>query len=262
MKFTKMEGCGNDYIYINCFEETVENPEEMAIKMSDRHFGVGADGLVLICPDNKANFKMRMFNADGSEAEMCGNAARCVAKYVYEKGLTSKSEIKLNTLAGIKNIVLNVNNKIVESITIDMGMPVISEKINLVEEIGDTCCVSMGNPHAVSFVENTDSFDVEKYGVEIENNSYFPDKTNAEFVEIIDKNNIKMRVWERGSGETLACGTGACASAVACAVIGLTERKVNVHLLGGKLSVEWNEEDNHVYLTGPAKFCFEGIWLK
>ena len=262
MKFTKMEGLGNDYIYINCFDEKVENPEKLAVEMSDRHFGIGSDGLVLIMPDDDADFRMRMFNADGSEAEMCGNASRCVAKYVYEKGLTDKTEITLNTLAGKKRLFINLNGKQIDAVTVDMGEPFVGESVILTDKKIKFDCISMGNPHAVTFVDDVNNCMFEITGPEVENHAYFKNKTNVEFVEITDRRTIKMRVWERGSGETLACGTGACAAAVSAILNGFIERKAEVELKGGKLIIEWNEEDGHIYMTGPAKFCFEGVWIK
>ncbi|MBQ8733202.1 MAG: diaminopimelate epimerase [Anaerotignum sp.] len=277
MRFTKMHGCGNDYIYINCFEEKVENPEKLAIAMSERHFGVGADGLVLIMPSEKGDFRMRMFNLDGSEGEMCGNAVRCIGKYVYERGLTEKKLIALETAGGMKYLDLNVVDGIVETVTVDMGEPILEASMIPVESekhpvIGETVhildteyaftCVSMGNPHGVTFVEGVKYFPVEKYGSVAEVHPMFPRKANIEFVEVVDDSHIKMRVWERGSGETWACGTGASASVVACILNGRTGRKVEVELIGGKLTIEWREADNHVYMTGPAAFSFDGVWLQ
>ena len=277
MRFTKMHGCGNDYIYINCFEEKVENPEKLAIAMSERHFGVGADGLVLIMPSEKGDFRMRMFNLDGSEGEMCGNAVRCIGKYVYERGLTEKKLIALETAGGMKYLDLNVVDGIVETVTVDMGEPILEASMIPVESekhpvIGETVhildteyaftCVSMGNPHGVTFVEGVKYFPVEKYGSVAEVQPMFPRKANIEFVEVVDDSHIKMRVWERGSGETWACGTGASASVVACILNGRTGRKVEVELIGGKLTIEWREADNHVYMTGPAAFSFDGVWLQ
>ena len=277
MRFTKMHGCGNDYIYINCFEEKVENPEKLAIAMSERHFGVGADGLVLIMPSEKGDFRMRMFNLDGSEGEMCGNAVRCIGKYVYERGLTEKKLIALETAGGMKYLDLNVVDGIVETVTVDMGEPILEAAMIPVESekypvIGETVhildteyaftCVSMGNPHGVTFVEGVKYFPVEKYGSVAEVHPMFPRKANIEFVEVVDDSHIKMRVWERGSGETWACGTGASASVVACILNGRTGRKVEVELIGGKLTIEWREADNHVYMTGPAAFSFDGVWLQ
>ncbi|MEA5057015.1 MAG: diaminopimelate epimerase [Anaerotignum propionicum] len=278
MRFTKMEGCGNDYIYINCFEEVVEQPEKLAIAMSERHFGVGADGLVLIMPSEKADFRMRMFNLDGSEGEMCGNAVRCIGKYTYERGLTNKEEISLETAGGIKYLKCNIEKGIVKTVRVDMGEPILeAEKIPVKHETSPVIrksivinnnnefqftCVSMGNPHGVAFVEETENFPVQEYGKQVENNPAFPKKTNVEFVQLINRNHIKMRVWERGSGETLACGTGACASVVASILNGFCDREVKVSLLGGELTIHWNEENNHVYMTGPAAFSFDGVWLK
>ena len=274
MKFTKMHGIGNDYIYINGFEEQLENPGELSIRLSDRHKGVGSDGLVIILPSSKADFRMQMFNADGSEAEMCGNAARCIGKYVYEKGMTDKTELTLETLAGIKTLQLFLDDRNnVVSVTVDMGKPVLeAEKIPTTlpgKQIVNfpvsfdginyaITCVSMGNPHTVIFTENIANMDIEKMGKKIENAPIFPRRTNVEFIEVIDKSRIKMRVWERGSGETMACGTGACASIVAGVLNGLVSRKATVELLGGNLEIEWNENNEHVYLTGPAETVFEG----
>ena len=273
IKFTKMHGLGNDYVYIDAINQKVENESSLAKFVSNRHFGIGSDGLILICKSNVADFKMRMFNSDGSEAEMCGNGIRCVGKFVYDKGLTNKTTVKIETLAGIKTLILNIKEGKVETARVDMGEPILeAEKIpviskeqpvkNLVLEVEEKkfkfTCVSMGNPHAITIVDDTKKFDVEKYGRILEVNKVFPNKANIEFVQIADKENIKMRVWERGAGETLACGTGACATAVACNLNGLTERKVNIELLGGILNIEWNKEDNHVYMTGPAVTVFDG----
>ena len=272
IKFTKMQGLGNDYVYIDATKENIENPSMLSKYISDRHFGVGSDGLILICPSDKADFRMRMFNSDGSEAEMCGNGIRCVGKFVYDKKLTDKTLVTIETKAGIKTLKLNVKDKEVDTVRVDMGIPIIeSEKIpvitdekiaqnlrlNALDKSFDFTCVSMGNPHAVTIVDNVSDFDVKKYGSILEVNEVFPNKTNVEFVEIKDPENIKMRVWERGAGETLACGTGACASVVACNLNGLTKRSVNVELLGGNLNIELGE-DNHVYMTGPAVTVFEG----
>ena len=273
IKFTKMHGLGNDYVYMNAIHQHIEDESTLAQFVSNRHFGIGSDGLILICKSEKADFKMRMFNSDGSEAEMCGNGIRCVGKFVYDKGLTQKTEVTIETLAGIKTVQLNVKNGKVETVKVDMGepilepkeIPVISEekpvknlKLKAEDKEFVFTCVSMGNPHAITIVDNTKEFDVEKYGKVLEVDKAFPNKTNVEFIEIVDKNNIKMRVWERGAGETLACGTGACASVVACVLNNLTERNVNVELLGGKLEIEWNKNDNHVYMSGPAVTVFEG----
>ena len=274
IKFTKMQGLGNDYVYIDAINQNIENMSSLAKFVSDRHFGIGSDGLILICKSDIADFKMRMFNSDGSEAEMCGNGIRCVGKFVYDKGLTNKTTLAIETLAGIKTLKLNTKEGKVETVKVDMGEPILDpEKIpvisdekpvkNLLLKAEDKefkfTCVSMGNPHAITEVEETEKFDVEKYGKVLEVNKAFPNKTNVEFIKILDKEHIKMRVWERGAGETLACGTGACATAVACYLNGKTNRKVEVELLGGKLYIEWNEKDNHIYMTGPAVTVFEGI---
>lgn len=270
-----MHGTGNDYIYINGFHEHIKNPSELAIQLSDRHKGVGSDGLVLILPSESCDFKMRMFNADGSESEMCGNASRCVGKFVFDKGMTDKTEILLETLAGVKILQLHLNDRReVESVTVDMGEPILdahlipttftqSPVIKQQLSIGkyttyEVTCVSMGNPHAVMFMDDIDSLDLTKIGQPIEHSAHFPNKTNTEFIEKISDNFLKMRVWERGSGETLACGTGACATVVAAVLNGLAERKTTVQLLGGELEIEWRESDNHVYLTGDAVTVFEG----
>ncbi len=273
IKFTKMHGLGNDYVYIDAINQKIENESSLAKFVSNRHFGIGSDGLILICKSEVADFKMRMFNSDGSEAEMCGNGIRCVGKFVYDKGLTNKTTVKIETLAGIKTLILNTKDGKVETARVDMGEPILeAEKIpvisteepvkNLELEAENKkfkfTCVSMGNPHAITIVENTKEFDVEKYGKVLEIDKAFPKKANIEFAQIIDRQNINMRVWERGAGETLACGTGACATAVACNLNGLTDRKVNIELLGGTLNIEWNETDNHVYMTGPAVTVFDG----
>ena len=275
LKFTKMEGLGNDYVYINTFEHDVLNPSELSQKISDRHFGIGSDGLILIGKSDKADFKMEIYNSDGSVAEMCGNGIRCVAKYVYDKRLTSKTEVTIETLAGVKKVNLILENDNVSLVKVDMGEPILkADKIPVnnytVEKSFDGelfvktkindynfTAVSMGNPHAVCFVDNLD-FDISKDGFTVENSVNFPNKVNVEFIKIISKNEIQMRVWERGASETLACGTGACASVVASYLNGYTDRKVLVNLLGGKLEIEWNNENNHVYMTGPAREVFEG----
>lgn len=273
MKFTKMHGIGNDYIYVNCLEKEIENPSEAAIKLSDRHFGIGSDGLVLILPSKVADFRMRMFNSDGSEAEMCGNASRCVGKYVYEKGLTDKKTVSIETLAGIKVLELSINDGKVALVRVDMGEPILkpkdipvksdktvflSEPVTILDRTFKVTCVSMGNPHAVSHIEDVDNFPLDVYGPKMEVNELYPRKTNSEFVQVLDRNTLKMRVWERGAGETLACGTGACAVMVASVLNGYCDRKATVKLLGGDLTLEWNEKDNHVYKTGPATLVFEG----
>ena len=275
MKFTKMHGIGNDYIYVNGFKEHIENPTEFAITYSDRHKGIGSDGLVLILPSETCDFRMQMLNADGSEAEMCGNASRCIGKYVYDKGLTTKTNLTLETLAGVKKLTLFLGaDKLVESVTVDMGEPILeaalipttldeSSIVNVPTIFGPDIeygitCVSMGNPHAVIFTQNISGLDLPKTGSIIENAPIFPRRTNVEFVEVISKDRLKMRVWERGSGETMACGTGACATVVAGILNGHSARKTTVELLGGELVIEWNETDNHVYLTGGATTVFEG----
>lgn len=280
IKFTKMEGLGNDYIYIDCTSKDINNPSELSKKISDRHFGIGSDGLILIKKSKIADFKMQMYNSDGSEAEMCGNGIRCVGKYVYDKGLTNKTNLKIETLAGIKILELNLEKGKVSIVKVDMGEPVLKSEdipikdgkkfeskvkkifykvnVNIKDELRELTCVSMGNPHAIDFVNDVQCTDVHKYGSIIEIDKHFPKKINAEFIEIIDKNNIKMRVWERGAGETLACGTGACASVVACALNGYIENEANVELLGGTLKIRWDKENNHIYMTGPATTVFEG----
>lgn len=273
IKFTKMHGLGNDYVYIDAINQNIDNRSELARFVSNRNFGVGSDGLILIERSNTADFKMTMFNSDGSQAEMCGNGIRCVAKFVYDKGLTDKTILQIETLAGIKILELNVENGNVKTVRVDMGepifeperIPVISTEnpvknlvLNAKDEQFKFTCVSIGNPHAITIVEDTEKFDVKKYGEELEVNKAFPRRANVEFAQIMNKNTIKMRVWERGAGETLACGTGACATAVACNLNGFTDRKVIIELLGGNLEIEWNKENNHVYMTGPATTVFEG----
>ena len=274
IKFTKMHGLGNDYVYIDSINQTIENESSLAKFVSNRHFGIGSDGLILIERSEKADFKMAMYNPDGTQAEMCGNGIRCVAKFVYDKGLTDKTNLKIETLAGIKILLLNVKDGKVETVRVDMGEPILEPtkipvmattnhvKIEAYDKKIDFTCVSMGNPHAVTIVDDVKNFDVKKYGKDIEVNKIFPQKANIEFAEIVDRNTIKMRVWERGTGETLACGTGSCATAVACALNGVTDRNVVIELLGGNLEIEWNENDNHVYMTGPAVTVFEGELLE
>lgn len=273
MKFTKMEGLGNDYVYVNCFEETVEDPKNVAIKVSDRHFGIGSDGLILIKPSKVADFCMDMYNADGSQSEMCGNGIRCVAKYVYDYGLTDKTSISVETLAGIKYLDLKIENGKAVMITVNMGapeliadkVPVKSDKEKVIDEpivVDDKeyrmTCISMGNPHCIVFVEDTKNFPLEEVGPLFESHEVFPNRVNAEFVQILDRKTVNMRVWERGSGETLACGTGTCATVVASCLNGHTEDEVTVHLLGGDLHIKWNREENLVYMTGPARVVFDG----
>ena len=276
MKFTKMQGIGNDYDYVNCLQETIENPSELAKKISDRHYGVGSDGLIMINPSDKADFEMEMYNADGSRGEMCGNGIRCVAKYVYDYGLTDKTSISVETLAGIKYLDMTVEDGKVVLVKVDMGkpmlrpeeVPVVSEKEEVIDEPITVdgqeyrmTCVSMGNPHAVVFIDqDVKEFPLETVGVKFENHERFPKRVNTEFVNVLDRHTAQMRVWERGSGETLACGTGACAVAVACALNGLTEDEVTVKLLGGDLQIKWDREKNTVYMTGPAEVVFDGEW--
>lgn len=300
MRLTKMQGLGNDYVYVNCFQEKVENPSEMAKRISDRHFGVGADGLILIGPSEQADFEMAMYNADGSRGEMCGNGIRCVAKYVYDYGLTDKTSISVETLGGIKYLDLTIEDGKAVLVRVDMGRPELrAREIPIICEAadgesaadedsilggenvtdGDAAAdqmqvidesivvdgmeyrmtgVSMGNPHAVVFLEDVEGFDIEKIGPKFENHERFPRRINTEFVRIIDRERIEMRVWERGSGETLACGTGACAAVVASILNGLAGRKVTVKLKGGDLLVEWDQESGKVYMTGPAEVVFDG----
>ncbi|MCL2107344.1 MAG: diaminopimelate epimerase [Oscillospiraceae bacterium] len=264
MNFTKMHGCGNDYIYINCFEEAVEDPAALAVQVSDRHFGVGSDGLVLILPSSIADFKMRIFNADGSEAMMCGNALRCIAKYVWDNGMTKKNPVALETLSGVKIIHVKLEQGSVVSARVDMGAPAlipVEQTLRLDDgTVFDVTCVSMGNPHCVAFVEDTEAFPLERIGPRVERHPWFPDRINAEFVQLLCPTAIKMRVWERGSGETLACGTGACASAVACILNGrcAKDTDITVQLRGGDLVIRWDSAADTVYMTGPAAFICSG----
>ena len=273
MKFTKMHGCGNDYIYVSLFENIIENPPQKSMEISDRHFGIGGDGLITIGPSEVANFRMRIYNADGSEAEMCGNGVRCVGKFVYDHGMTDKTEVAIETGAGIKYLVLNVKDGKVETVRVDMGEPSLAVEDVPVQLEGpqaiDTpimvdgkewkiTCISMGNPHAVTFVPTLDDFPMEQIGPMFEKHEVFPKRTNTEFIQLISREEIKMRVWERGSGETFACGTGACASAMAAILNGHTEDKVVVHLLGGDLLIEYDRATNHIFMTGPATTVFEG----
>ncbi len=274
-----MHGIGNDYIYVNCFEQQVANPQDLAKRLSDRHFGIGADGLVLILPSETSDLQMRMFNADGSEAKMCGNAVRCIAKYAYERGLRKKTTLSLETQSGEKTLYLEINDGCVERVRVDLGEPAFAVSaipvLSRLEEIINepipsdapfpavisalkTTCVSVGNPHAVLFVPDIPDKLVNELGPVIENHPMFPDRTNVEFVKVIGREEIRMRVWERGSGETLACGTGAAAAVAAGIRNGLLDRKVLVHLLGGDLFIEW-AQDNHIYKSGPAAFVFDGV---
>ena len=275
MEFTKMQGLGNDYVYVNCFKEKIENPSEMAVKVSDRHFGIGSDGLILIKPSEVADFEMEMYNADGSRGEMCGNGIRCVAKYVYDYGLTDKTSISVETLGGIKYLDLTVEHGKVTLVKVDMGTPILKPELIPIVAKGETVIdepimvggkeyhmtgVSMGNPHDVVFMDDIKNLEIEKIGPLFENHERFPNRINTEFVNVINRHTAQMRVWERGSGETLACGTGACAVAVACILNGLTENTVTVKLLGGDLRIEWDREKNTVYMTGPAEVSFDGVW--
>ncbi|OJV90760.1 MAG: diaminopimelate epimerase [Bacteroidia bacterium 44-10] len=276
MQFEKMQAAGNDYIYVSLFEEQVNDPEILSRRISDRHFGVGSDGLVLIGPDTEGDFSMKMYNADGSEGAMCGNAARCVGKYLYERGLTTKKEISLNTKSGIKYLSLTVNpqSNEVESVRVNMGKAIFSasdslrSQVTLQEMVNyplrvngqeyHITFVSMGNPHAVIFMDGIDNLEIEKIGPQIEHHPFFPERTNVEFIEVTDRTHLKMRVWERGSGETLACGSGACASLVAGVITGRCEPKASVQLKGGTLEVEWEKDNKQVFLTGDAHFVFRG----
>ncbi len=273
MKFTKMHGCGNDYVYVNCFEETVQNPSAVSVYVSDRHFGVGADGMILICPSEIADFRMVMYNADGSEGSMCGNGIRCVAKYVYDHGMTDQTRISIETKSGIKHLELTIKDGKVSLVKVNMGAPVLKPEQIPVLSDGDrmvnepmtvlgkeyrVTCVSMGNPHAVVFVDDTKTFPVEKLGPHFENHKWFPDRINTEFVQIISRSEANMRVWERGSGETWACGTGTCASVVASVLNGYTDDRVLVHLLGGDLQIFYDRGADTVWMTGPATTVFDG----
>ena len=273
MKFIKMHGCGNDYVYVDCFKEQVDDPESLAKRVSDRHKGIGSDGLVLIMPSTHCDFRMRMFNSDGSEAQMCGNASRCIGKYVYDYGLTNKTSLTLETKAGVKHLRLVVENGKVSRVCVDMGAPILNPPdIPVSFHIKDVIdipvdfsagrfritCVSMGNPHTVSFCDDIDNLNIAKAGKSVETHFLFPERTNAEFVRVVSRTEAFMRVWERGAGETQACGTGACATLVAAVLTNKMERKALIHLLGGDLEIEWNEKDNHVYMTGDAVIVFEG----
>lgn len=272
--FTKMQGAGNDYVYINALQYPIEHPEKAAIRLSDRHFGIGSDGLVLIMPSDTCDFHMRMFNADGSEAQMCGNASRCIGKYVYEKGLTDKTQFTLETLSGVKHLSLTVQDKTVKEIEVDMGKPVLTpaEIPVLLPEVDEVIdypfnisgfplhlnCVSMGNPHAIFFVHDLSEIDVHGLGRIVEHHPIFPERTNVEFAQVLSREEIRMRVWERGSGETMACGTGACATVVAAIKNGFCNPKVLVHLPGGDLHIRWDQESGSVLLSGPTEIVFEG----
>lgn len=274
MKFTKMHGLGNDYVYVNCFEEKIDNPPAVSRFVSDRHFGIGSDGLIMINPSKTADFEMEMYNADGSRGEMCGNGIRCVAKYVYDYGLTDKTQISVETLGGIKYLDLTVEDGKVSLVKVDMGkpeleadlIPIISEREQVIDEPIEVdgkeyhmTGVSMGNPHAVIYVDDVKGLDLEKIGSKFENHERFPKRINTEFVHCIDRQTVEMRVWERGSGETLACGTGACAVAVSSILNNLTDTQVTVKLLGGDLQIEWDREKDRVFMTGPATVVFDGV---
>ncbi|EGK04062.1 diaminopimelate epimerase [Dysgonomonas mossii] len=273
LKFTKMHGAGNDYIYMNGFIQEIEDPSALAIRLSNRNFGIGSDGLVLILPSENSDFRMQMFNSDGSEAEMCGNASRCVGKYVYDNGLTTKKEIALETKAGVKYITLLEGDEKARKVTVDMGEPILDPvqipvkvdkepvlnfPLDIDGKIWEISCVSMGNPHAVVFTTGIKELDLPVIGPKFEKHPIFPRKTNTEFIEVVDRKTLNMRVWERGAGETLACGTGACAAAVAAILNGYCDRKITIHLIGGDLEIEWDEQNNHVYMTGEAVTVFEG----
>lgn len=273
MKFTKMHGLGNDYVYVNCFEETVTDPAAVSRIVSDRHFGIGSDGLILIKPSPKADFEMDIYNADGSRAKMCGNGIRCVAKYVYDYGLTDQTEIRVDTQSGVKTLQLTVENGKVSAVRVNMGSPIleaakvpflcekdtaIAEPIEVAGKEWLVTAVSMGNPHAVYFVDDVQSLDLEKIGPAFEFHEAFPDRVNTEFVKVLDEHTIEMRVWERGSGETLACGTGSCAAAVAAILNGCVKEHVTVRLMGGSLDIFWDRAANQVYMTGPAVTVFDG----
>ncbi|MFQ9510376.1 MAG: diaminopimelate epimerase [Lachnospiraceae bacterium] len=275
MHFTKMQGIGNDYVYIDCFKETVAHPDKLAVEISNRHFGVGSDGLILIAPSNVADCKMIMYNKDGTQGEMCGNGIRCVGKYVYDNNIAKKESVTVETSAGIKCLNLHTEGGKVSKVTVNMGKPILNPKLIpvdveqnpavncLIKVLGRyfyITCVSMGNPHAVLFMNSIDDFDIETVGPAFEKHKIFPKRTNTEFVEILDESHIRMRVWERGSGETLACGTGACAAVVASVLHGLTNREVEVALKGGQLNINWSGLDECIYMTGPAVTVFEGDW--
>ena len=273
MKFTKMQGIGNDYIYVNCFEEKVPNPAALSVRLSDRHFGIGSDGLILICPSEKADCRMDMYNADGSRGKMCGNGIRCVGRYVYERGIVRKDVLTVETLSGIKTLFLTVKDGKVAEVEGNMGKPILTpEKIparfagekavDVPLSVGGreyrVTCVSMGNPHCVVFVDDTERFPVAQVGPGFEKDPVFPEGVNTEFVQVMGRKEVRMRVWERGSGETLACGTGACACTVACVLNKKTSGRVKVHLRGGVLDVRWDEKSGDVFMRGPAEFVFDG----
>lgn len=262
MKFTKMHGIGNDYVYVNCFEETVKDPVWAAQYVSDRHFGIGSDGLILICPSSVADCRMQMFNEDGSEAIMCGNGIRCVGKYVYDHGIARKERICVETLGGVKELDLETQDGLVKTVTVDMGIPQLTSRLPediVVDGRALTFTgISMGNPHAVYYVDDVDGLDLNRIGPAFEHHVRFPDRVNTEFIRVLDRTHIQMRVWERGSGETWACGTGATACAVASMMHGLVENTVEVRLRGGTLTIRWDRESGHAYMTGPAVEVYHG----
>lgn len=273
MKFTKMHGCGNDYVYVNGFTEKVADKPKAVVALSDRHFGIGSDGVIFINPSQQADFEMEMYNADGTRAEMCGNGIRCVGKYVYDHGMTDKTSITVESFGKVKYLDLTVENGKVVKVKVNMGKPeltakdvpvvsvheqVIDEEIIVKEKSYRMTCVSMGNPHAVVFMDDVEHLAIEEIGPYFENHERFPNRTNTEFVQVIDDSHVKMRVWERGTGETLACGTGCCATAVACVLNRLTGAHVTVQVLGGEIEIYWNQKENLVYMTGPAVTVFEG----
>lgn len=276
MRFTKMQGLGNDYVYVDCTKTLIDNPSEVSIKVSDRHFGIGSDGLILIKSSDVADFYMEMYNADGSRSAMCGNGIRCVGKYVYDNGLTDKEEIAVDTAAGIKYLKFTITDGKVSLVQVNMGSPILEPalvpttmKANKEGTVLESelivdgkeykvSCVSMGNPHCITYVDDVKAIDIETIGPKFENHEVFPERTNTEFIHVVDRKNLDMRVWERGSGETLACGTGACASAVATILNGMCDEEVTVHLLGGDLNIKWDRSENIVYMTGPATTVFTG----
>ena len=273
MKFTKMHGCGNDYVYVNGFTEKVADKPKAVVALSDRHFGIGSDGVIFINPSQQADFEMEMYNADGTRAEMCGNGIRCVGKYVYDHGMTDKTSITVESFGKVKYLDLTVENGKVVKVKVNMGKPeltakdvpvvsiheqVIDEEIIVKEKSYRMTCVSMGNPHAVVFMDDVEHLAIEEIGPYFENHERFPNRTNTEFVQVIDDSHVKMRVWERGTGETLACGTGCCATAVACVLNRLTGAHVTVQVLGGEIEIYWDQKENLVYMTGPAVTVFEG----
>ncbi|MBO7402015.1 MAG: diaminopimelate epimerase [Lachnospiraceae bacterium] len=273
MKFTKMQGCGNDYVYVDAVNNKVEDREKFAVSVSDRRFGIGSDGLICIAPSKVADFAMDMYNADGSRGKMCGNGIRCLGKFVYDHGLTDKTKLTIETLSGVKYLELNVVDGKVDSVTVDMGAPeteaskipakfekspVLKAPFATDEKVYSVSCVSMGNPHAVVYVDDVSSFPVEQEGKKFEHSPVFPEGVNTEFVQVLDRGHIKMRVWERGSGETFACGTGACGCAYVSMLNGLVDKEVFVEMLGGTLKIKYDDEDGHIYMTGPAVTTFEG----